>query len=109
YKVDTPAALALRQLHQAGVQIRPGEKVRFVHREGRRGPKECRVQAAPFLDGLETYDAQIYLELLERAVSEVMTGVFGDAGQPEQACLTAAKTGPAGGRRSLWRLRRRGD
>jgi len=76
YKVDTPAALALRQLHQSGVHIRPGEKVRFVHREGRRGPKECRVQAAPFLEGLETYDAQIYLELLERAIDEVVTGVF---------------------------------
>ena len=81
YKVDTPAALALRQLHQAGVQIRPGEKVRFVHREGRRGPKECRVQAAPFLEGLEGYDTEFYLELLERAVSEVMTGVFGEAGR----------------------------
>ncbi|MFW6127496.1 MAG: DNA polymerase domain-containing protein, partial [Thermodesulfobacteriota bacterium] len=80
YKVDTPAALALRQLHQAGVQIRPGEKVRFVHREGRRGPKECRVQAAPFLEGLETYDTQIYLELLERALEEVVTGVFGGRG-----------------------------
>jgi len=109
YKVDTPAALALRQLHEAGVQIRPGEKVRFVHREGRCGPKECRVQAEPFLEGLETYDTQIYMELLERAVTEVMTGVFGDANQQEQACLTAAKTGPVGGRRSLWRLRRKED
>jgi DNA polymerase II len=76
YKVDTPTALALRQLHQAGVQVRPGQKVRYVHREGRGGPKDCRVQAAPFLDGLETYDAAIYLELLERAIEEVMQGVF---------------------------------
>ena len=75
YRVDTPTALAMRQLHQAGVQVRPGEKVRFVRRE-KRGPKELRVQAAPFLDGLETYDTGIYLELLERAVEEVMTGVF---------------------------------
>ncbi len=80
YKVDTPTALALRQLHQAGVQVRPGQKVRYVHREGRRGPKDCRVQAAPFLDGLETYDAKIYLELLERAIDEVMQGVFGEEG-----------------------------
>jgi DNA polymerase II len=80
YKVDTPTALALRQLHQAGVQVRPGQKVRYVHREGRGGPKELRVQAAPFLDGLETYDAGIYLELLERAIAEVMQGVFGEEG-----------------------------
>jgi DNA polymerase elongation subunit (family B) len=80
YRVDTPTALAARQLQQAGVQIRPGEKVRYVHRE-RRGPKELRVQAAPFLEDLEGYDTAIYLELLERAVVEVLTGVFGEAGQ----------------------------
>jgi DNA polymerase-2 len=108
YKVDTPTALALRQLHQAGVQIRPGEKVRFVHRE-RRGPKECRVQAAPFLEGLEGYDTNIYLELLERAVAEVMTGVFGDkADQEGPSLLTAAKTAPADGRSNPWRPRRKG-
>jgi DNA polymerase elongation subunit (family B) len=107
YKVDTATALALRQLQQAGVQVRPGEKVRFVHRE-RRGPKELRVQAAPFLEGLEGYDTSIYLELLERAVEEVMTGVFGEADQEGQGRLSAAKTGPVGGRSSLWRLRRKG-
>jgi len=97
YKVDTPAALALRQLHQAGIQIRPGEKVRFVHREGRGGPKECRVQAAPFLEGLEGYDTGIYLELLERAVMEVMTGVFGEAGQQEESRAQRRKN------RASWR------
>lgn len=101
--METPTALALRQLQQAGIQIRPGEKVRFVHQE-RRGPKECRVQAAPFLEGLEDYDARLYLELLERAVAEVMTGVFGKAASR----LTAAESGPVGGRSSLWRPRRRG-
>jgi DNA polymerase-2 len=72
YKVDTPTALAARQLEAAGIPIQPGEKVRYVHREGKRGPKECRVQAAPFLETLEGYDTKIYLELLERAVAEVM-------------------------------------
>jgi hypothetical protein len=43
-----------------------------VHREGKRGPKECRVAAAPFLETLEDYDTKLYLELLERAVEEVM-------------------------------------
>jgi DNA polymerase-2 len=108
YKVETPTSLALRQLQQAGVQVRPGEKVRFVHRE-RRGPKECRVQAAPFLEGLEGYDTDIYLELLERAVAEVMTGVFGEKADKErQGRLSASKTGPAGGRSNPWRPRRKG-
>ncbi len=72
YKVDTPTALAARQLEAAGIHIQPGEKVRYVHREGKRGPKECRVAAAPFIETLDGYDTKIYLELLERAVEEVM-------------------------------------
>jgi hypothetical protein len=46
--------------------------VRYVHREGKRGPKERRVQAAPFLETLDGYDTNLYLDLLERAVEEVM-------------------------------------
>ncbi len=76
YQVDTPTALAARQLARAGIKLVPGEKVRFVHRE-KRGPKETQVLAAPFLDGLETYDTRIYLELLERAIEEVLSP-FGD-------------------------------
>jgi DNA polymerase-2 len=72
YKVDTPTALAARQLEAAGIHIQPGEKVRYVHREGKRGPKECRVAAAPFLETLDGYDTTFYLELLERALEEVM-------------------------------------
>ncbi|MFH1596659.1 MAG: DNA polymerase domain-containing protein, partial [Pseudomonadota bacterium] len=72
YKVDTPTALAARQLENAGIHLNPGEKVRYVHREGKGGPKECRIQAAPFLETLDDYDAGHYLELLERAVEEVM-------------------------------------
>ncbi len=77
YKVDTPTALAARQLEAAGIHIQPGEKVRYVHQEGKRGPKECRVQAAPFLETLDGYDTKIYLDLLERAVEEVMLALRG--------------------------------
>jgi DNA polymerase-2 len=77
YRVDTPTALAARQLEAAGIHLQPGEKVRFVHREGKGGPKESRVQAAPFLAALDGYDPKLYLDLLERAVEEVML-VFGD-------------------------------
>ncbi|MGQ9688888.1 MAG: DNA polymerase domain-containing protein [Desulfobaccales bacterium] len=31
YRVETATALALRQLQQAGVAVRPGEQVRFIH------------------------------------------------------------------------------
>jgi DNA polymerase-2 len=77
YKMDTPTALAARQLKNAGIHLQPGEKVRFVHREGKRGPKESRIQAAPFLATLDGYDPKLYLDLLERAIAEVMLP-FGD-------------------------------
>jgi DNA polymerase elongation subunit (family B) len=72
YKVDTATALAARQLETAGIHLNPGEKVRYVHREKKGGPKECRVAAAPFLENLEDYDTDLYLELLERAIEEVL-------------------------------------
>lgn len=77
FKVDTAVALAARQLQAAGLTLAPGEKVRYVHREPKRGPRELRVVAAPFLEGLEDYDAAFYLELLERAVKEVEEGLYG--------------------------------
>jgi DNA polymerase elongation subunit (family B) len=72
YKIDTPTSLAARQLEAAGIHIQPGEKVRYVHREGKKDPKECRVAAAPFLEALDGYDTTLYLDLLKRAVEEVM-------------------------------------
>ena len=72
YQVDTPTALAARQLEAAGIRLQPGEKVRYVHQEGKRGPKDCRVQAAPFLEALNGYDTKLYLGLLDRAIEEVM-------------------------------------
>ena len=59
YKVDTPTALAAHQLEAAGIHIQPGEKVRYVHREGKKEPKKCRVAAAPFLETLDGYDTTI--------------------------------------------------
>jgi len=71
YRVDTATALAARQLQAAGIHLAPGEKVRYVQLE-RKGPKETRVRAAPFLETLDGYDTTTYLELLERAIDEVL-------------------------------------
>ena len=72
YKVDTPTSVAARQLEAAGLHLHPGEKVRYVHAEKKGGPKETRVRTAPFLETLDDYDVELYLELLERAIEEVM-------------------------------------
>jgi DNA polymerase-2 len=71
YRVDTATALAARQLQAAGIHLVPGEKVRYVQLE-RKGPKETRVRAAPFLDTLDRYDTGHYMELLDRAIDEVL-------------------------------------
>jgi DNA polymerase-2 len=78
YRVDTATALAARQLQAAGIHLVPGEKVRYVQLE-RKGPKETRVRAAPFLDSLDGYDTGHYLELLDRAMDELLLP-FGEMG-----------------------------
>jgi DNA polymerase-2 len=71
FKVATHTALAARQLEAAGVRIVPGEKLRYIVRD-RHGPPETRVLAAPFFDDLDRYDTDYYLELLAKAVDEVL-------------------------------------
>jgi DNA polymerase-2 len=79
YRVDTATALAARQLQDAGIRLVPGEKVRYVQL-ARKGPKETRVRAAPFLDALDGYDTGLYLELLDRALDEVLLPFKGALG-----------------------------
>lgn len=71
FRVQTHTALAARQLETAGIRLVPGEKIRYIVRD-RQGPPEGRVLAAPFCETLERYDHTYYLELLAKAVDEVL-------------------------------------
>ena len=72
FKVQTHTCLAAGQLQAAGIRLVPGEKLRYVVRD-RHGPPETRVLAAPFIyDSLDRYDTEYYLELLAKAVAEVL-------------------------------------
>ena len=71
FRVQTHTALAARQLQAAGIRLVPGEKLRYIVRD-RRGPPETRVLAAPFFESLDRYDTAYYLELLAKAVDEVL-------------------------------------
>lgn len=71
FRVQTHTALAARQLQAAGIRLVPGEKLRYIVRD-RQGPPETRVLAAPFFDALDRYDTEYYLELLAKAVDEVL-------------------------------------
>jgi hypothetical protein len=59
-------------LQAAGIRLVPGEKLRYIVRD-RHGPPETRVLAAPFIyEALDRYDTAYYLELLDKAVAEVL-------------------------------------
>jgi DNA polymerase elongation subunit (family B) len=69
--VQTHTYLAAGQLQAAGIRLVPGEKLRYIVRD-RHGPPETRVLAAPFFESLDRYDTEYYLELLDKAVAEVL-------------------------------------
>jgi DNA polymerase-2 len=71
FRVQTHTSLAAGQLQAAGIRLVPGEKLRYIVRD-RHGPPETRVLAAPFFDALDRYDTEYYLELLAKAVDEVL-------------------------------------
>lgn len=80
FRVQTHTALAARQLEEAGIRLVPGEKIRYIVRD-RQGPPEARVVAAPFWENLDRYDQDYYLELLAKAVAEVLWPWQGQLGK----------------------------
>jgi DNA polymerase elongation subunit (family B) len=101
FRVQTHTSLAARQLQAAGLKLVPGEKLRYIVRD-RRGPAETRVLAAPFFETLDRYDTDYYLELLAKAVAEVLwpwleTGCPGQV-KPESG-VGGTEKGRAGERR----------
>ena len=70
YRVLTPAARVALQLTQAGVELSPGEMMRFVYVPG---PEKVRAWEGGL--GEQTYDVGAYVELLTRAVESVLAPV----------------------------------
>ncbi len=68
YKVRTVAARVARQLTEAGMTLRPGERLRFVLVPG---PEKA--QAWELVEGEAPYDREAYTELLLRAVHTLLT------------------------------------
>jgi DNA polymerase elongation subunit (family B) len=80
YRQFNDQVAALRQMHDAGVAILPGQKVRFVICDSDSTDYRKRVKAADLLEGTEKYDAGKYVELLCRA-GEDMLAPFGWSGE----------------------------
>ncbi len=64
---------ALRQLHDRGFELQPGQSVEYLITDSRSGSSWQRVRAAPFLDGDERYDAERYVEFALRGAAELLS------------------------------------
>ncbi|TBR20738.1 hypothetical protein EPO15_12255, partial [bacterium] len=84
YKVDTHSAIAAKALMRAGLTLHPGETLRYVISSAKDPVKDWRVTPLALMEGALEYDPVKYLQLLDRAVREIVDGL--DAG-PEQLRL----------------------
>ncbi|HUL38576.1 MAG TPA: DNA polymerase domain-containing protein, partial [Thermodesulfobacteriota bacterium] len=79
YKVDSLTALAAQQLEDVGIEIHPGEKVRYVIKDAESKDKAERVKPFPLVGPDDTYDVKKYLKLLVKATEEILIHLGYDA------------------------------
>jgi len=92
YRVRTPAARVAQQLTEAGVELSPGEMLRFVYVPG---PEKVRAWEGD--PGDQPYDVGAYVELLTRAVESLLAAVGVDRSTLETWLLgQAGYWGPPG-------------
>jgi DNA polymerase-2 len=75
YKVDSLTALAAQQLEDVGIEIHPGEKIRYVIKDALSKDKSERVKPFPLVGPDDTYDVKKYLEMLVKATEEILIHV----------------------------------
>jgi DNA polymerase-2 len=72
YKVDNLTALAAQQLEDVGIEVHPGEKVRYVIKDALSKDKSERVRPFPLVGPDDTYDVKKYQEILVKATEEIL-------------------------------------
>jgi DNA polymerase-2 len=75
YVHDTLSAVAAKQLAASGARLHAGETVRYVIASAGDKVKDWRTMPVALLTGPLEYDQKKYLELLERAASEILSGL----------------------------------
>ena len=76
YAHDTVQSLAAKQLAAAGVTLHPGETVKYVITAARDKVKEWRSRPLALMENGLEYDVKKYLELMERAAEEILSGLY---------------------------------
>ena len=72
YSQFNDSAAALRQLHDRGFELEPGQSIEYVILDSGSARSWERVRAAPFLDG-DGYDREKYVELVHRGAAELLS------------------------------------
>jgi DNA polymerase-2 len=67
YQKNSLTAIAARQLHRAGVQLRPGENIEFIITDADSSLPDDRVRAWTLWEGWRGYDVEAYAQALEKA------------------------------------------
>ncbi|MCX5795398.1 MAG: hypothetical protein NTY77_07895 [Elusimicrobia bacterium] len=88
YVHDTLPALAAKQMAAAGIELHPGEAVRYVMTAAKDKVKDWRTKPVALMDGPLEYDVGKYLELLDRAAEEILAGLA-----PEPAATRPPRQG----------------
>jgi DNA polymerase elongation subunit (family B) len=76
YVAESVQTLAAKQLAAAGIKLHAGETVRYVIANAKDKVKDWRAKPLALMDGPLEYDVEKYLELLERAASEILDGLL---------------------------------
>jgi DNA polymerase-2 len=107
YKVDSLTALAAQELEDVGIEIHPGEKIRYLIKDAQSKDKSGRVRAFPLVGPDDTYDVKKYLELLVKATEEILIHFGYDAKRPRKELKGFEESSrPAAGRDPKGRERR---
>ncbi len=72
YKVDSLTALAAQQLEDVGMPPHPGERIRYLIRDGASKDKSQRVRAFPLVRPEDPHDVKKYQEMLAKATEELL-------------------------------------
>jgi DNA polymerase elongation subunit (family B) len=76
YVHDTVSSLATKQLAATGVVLHPGETVRYVITNAKDKVKDWRSKPLALMENGLEYDVGKYLELLDRAATEILDGLI---------------------------------
>ena len=94
YRNNAMTAVAARQAVRAGIELHPGQAVRFVVTSAGDADPDSRVRLLPLLGPDESYDPVFYIRLLRQAAATVLEPLLGHPLEPAADDTPARATPP---------------